>query len=506
MRGAAISTDQIMSDEDIKDPATYVVRDRGHFWWAEDLPPDRHHLPLSAVAGELRITREGRITVELDGLLAHRPDDPFQTGSWAEYDALRSRRIRGVLRDTGQGVLLFDLARASARHSSHTISVEGFSAAQCVISERQFDDQMNQPKFSWLDAGLKGFEEWLWTRALQIKHGKTLSTAKYRRPKRVTYSLKNGRLQIVQHLTGRSRGHTDLTWSEVASIRFTPKTTVDIEAVIDWHRWLQDLMILLTDTDYGLEWPRVRWLKHDCTLYFQRLVTNAERPRLHECPANFPKIKDTFGTLYESWLSVREKYGPAVYLYLGTRRGVQLYTETEYLMLISGLEAFHRTKYGDHKSRRASAKLDKIVSQIADEKDRDWVGDRLAYTTLPNLEKRIFDILEALPLGFEKSRLRTFAHECAKLRNELAHGGHRDKGTKYSDFITAVMKKNYALAPLYHALILVEIGLDPDTVRGWATDSPPAFRRNWYFAEAGLADHVDPHIRGQGAGTKEASP
>jgi len=68
------------------------------------------------------------------------------------------------------------------------------------------------------------------------------------------------------------------------------------------------------------------------------------------------------------------------------------------------------------------------------------------------------------------------------------------------------MKKNYALAPLYHALILVEIGLDPDTVRGWATDSPPAFRRNWYFAEAGLADHVDPHIRGQGAGTKEASP
>jgi hypothetical protein len=113
---------------------------------------------------------------------------------------------------------------------------------------------------------------------------------------------------------------------------------------------------------------------------------------------------------------------------------------------------------------------------------------------MPNLERRIFDTLNALSLGFDEKRLRTFAEECAKLRNEIAHyGGNRRKTTAYSDFISSVQKKNNALGPLYHALILIEIGLDPAAVRAWAMESPLAFRRNWYFAEAGLVDHVDPN-------------
>src|SRR5260370_17186781 len=54
------------------------------------------------------------------------------------------------------------------------------------------------------------------------------------------------------------------------------------------------------------------------------------------------------------------------------------------------------------------------------------------------------------------------------------------------------MKMNNALGPLCHALALTEIGLDPTAIREWAVDRPPAFRRNWYFAEAGLIDHADP--------------
>jgi hypothetical protein len=211
-------------------------------------------------------------------------------------------------------------------------------------------------------------------------------------------------------------------------------------------------------------------------------------------------LRESFGTLFESWLGVRDTYGPGVYLYLGTRRGIQLYTENQFIMLVSGLEAFHRTKYGDPTSRKASAKLDRIVDQITDPKDKAWVANRLAYTTTPNLERRIFGTLNALSLGFEEKRLRAFAEDCAKLRNELSHyGGNRSKTTSYSDFISSVQKKNNALGPLSHALALTEIGLDPAAVRAWAVERPPAFRRNWYFAEAGLIDHVDPNDRSSGA-------
>lgn len=237
------------------------------------------------------------------------------------------------------------------------------------------------------------------------------------------------------------------------------------------------------------------------------MASKAERPRLHECPINFPKISERFGTLFEKWLGVRDTYGPGVYLYLSTRRGVQLYTETQFITLISGLESFHRTKDGDLPSRRATAKLEKIVSQIADEKDKTWVANRLAYTTLPNLENRIFEAVNALSLGFDEKRLRAFAGDCAKLRNDLAHyGGNRSKTTGYSDFVSSMMKKNNALAPLCHALALTEIGLDPATVRAWAVDGPPAFRRKWYFAEAGLMNYADPNARTQGATATGKSP
>jgi hypothetical protein len=493
-----------MVDDEIKQPtAAYAVQSRGHFWWDDELVPDRHHLPLSAVTGELKITPEGRVTVQLDATLPRQPREPFHVDSRTEFEALRARRVRGVLRGSGRGVLLFDLAQAGAVHSSYAVSTEGFSAAQCLISESQFDGRLKHPVFTYIDADLTGFEEWLWSRALQIKYRRRLATARYRRPKLISYQLQTGRLTLEQHLNGTSQGHTDITWSEKAYLRFRPGKAFSMDAAIEWHRWLQDLMILLTDSDYCLEWPRVRWGKHDCTLYFWRVASKtAERPHLHESPTNFPKISESFGTLFEKWLAVRDTYGPGVYLYLSTRRGRELYTENQFITLISGLESFHRTKYGDVQSQRAIAKLDKIVGQIADEKDKTWVTNRLAYTTLPNLENRIFEAVEALSLGFEKKRLRAFAEDCAKLRNDLAHyGGNRSKTTGYSDFVTSVMKKNNALGPLCHALALTEIGLDPAAVRTWTVDGPPAFRRRWYFAEVGLMDHADPNWRSPAATT-----
>jgi hypothetical protein len=108
--------------------------------------------------------------------------------------------------------------------------------------------------------------------------------------------------------------------------------------------------------------------------------------------------------------------------------------------------------------------------------------------------------VNALSLGFDEKRLRAFASDCAKLRNDLAHyGGNRSKTTGYSDFISSVIKKNNAFGPLCHALALTEIGLDPAAVRAWVVEGPPAFRRKSYFAEAGLMDHADPKWRSPAA-------
>jgi hypothetical protein len=202
-----------MADDGNDQSTAYAVQGRGHFWWDEELAPDRHHLPLSAVTGELKISHEGRATVQLDATLPRQPHQPLHVSGRADIEALRVQRIRGVLRGSGREVLLLDLGTAGAVHSSYAASTEGFSAAQCLISESQFDGRLKQPTFTYIDADLKGFEDWLWSRALHIKYKRRLATARYRRPKRITYRLQTGRLTLEQHLIGSSQGHTDVAWS-----------------------------------------------------------------------------------------------------------------------------------------------------------------------------------------------------------------------------------------------------------------------------------------------------
>jgi hypothetical protein len=64
-------------DETNQSTAAYSVQSRGHFWWDDELAPDRHHLPLSAVTGELKITPEGRVTVQLDAMLPRQRREPY---------------------------------------------------------------------------------------------------------------------------------------------------------------------------------------------------------------------------------------------------------------------------------------------------------------------------------------------------------------------------------------------------------------------------------------------
>jgi hypothetical protein len=449
-------------DEDQRSPA-YAFRERGLFWWAHEPMPSQHQTLGTAVIGELKITPEGRIRLDLDGTLNRERHEPFHTDNEAEYLALRARRIFGILRESGRRVLLLDLWNGPARNSSYTFSVEGFGAAQCLIGDRRFDGTIKKPRFSRIEADLKGFEEWLWSNALKVKRGKTVFTARYRKPTQASYTLRNGRLWFLHYLDGshQTGRHPDLTCSERTYIKYTPSKPLDIEATIEWHRWLQDLMILLTDTDYCLEWPEVKWGKHTCTFYFQRDTSKAERPGRHQCVINFPNLRDNFGAVFDAWISVREKYGSAVYLYSGTRRGAQQYIENRFFMLVSGIEAFHRIKHNQPRMR---------------------------------LKNRIVQMIADLSLGFTDDRVEKFAGSCVKYRNSIAHGGHRHNAGRhnagppesYRDYITSVRKLADALSPLYHALLLLEIGLDSQTVRNWVIKTSPAYLRRWALAEAGL--------------------
>lgn len=142
---------------------------------------------------------------------------------------------------------------------------------------------------------------------------------------------------------------------------------------------------------------------------------------------------------------------------------MELYVENRFINLISGLEAMHRRKSAETEAPKALAdKITRILDQVRSSNDKKWLERQLAHAHEPKLQERLFDVFNTLPLGLAQEALREFCAECAKKRNDMAHfGGDRHAGD-YQDFMLDLSKKSDALSYLYHAVLLLEIGIDAD--------------------------------------------
>jgi len=182
---------------------------------------------------------------------------------------------------------------------------------------------------------------------------------------------------------------------------------------------------------------------------------------------------------------------------MGTRRGKLMYTEHRFIMLIWGLETFHRKKHGAKRSTRTEKRIQQIIEKLTDPKDQKDLAKWLRFTPELNLEQRIFEALSEVPLNLDPGRLRSFANGCAKDRNEMSHfGEHQDGERTYGEFMLALHWKSEALSYLFHVLILHEIGLDDAILRWWVNEGFHSFHIKSALVQVGLlpADALKPPV------------
>ena len=89
----------------------------------------------------------------------------------------------------------------------------------------------------------------------------------------------------------------------------------------------------------------------------------------------------------------------------------------------------------------------------------------------------LLEILRDLPLGFSRARIKQFSYKVSSLRNDLAHyGGDRDKPPSV-EYTRKLHNYCEAISPIYHALLLREIGVQSVTFYSPAksTRSAPIF-------------------------------
>jgi hypothetical protein len=105
-----------------------VFEERGVFWWHNEAIAEGLLAPDTHVAGLLHVEDNGRAVLELDGYLSN-PHGPMAPMAREPV----TRCIQGLLKGSGERVLLCDLNRNGGRFSTNGMSYEKFSAAHCPI-------------------------------------------------------------------------------------------------------------------------------------------------------------------------------------------------------------------------------------------------------------------------------------------------------------------------------------------------------------------------------------
>jgi hypothetical protein len=469
-----------------------ILEDRGLFWWNDQRIPKGAFAPSSAVGGTLKVEESGSIRLELDGYLPTGKHPLVSILGWAGQPITKS--IQGILKGDAGYVLLTHVANNGGSFKSKGISYEVYMALNCLVSKTAFrPDHLKPLSFRSIKMELAGFEDWLWMGAIKIKRSKSTLTAKYRRERDAHFRTKFGKLSIEYDMEGPYWGNSTsrkLSLKESASIRFSPGTKVNLEECQKYYQITEELLILLTDSDYNLDWPKLTSAdgKQISQLYYFRNKSAASPPAAHQCLINFPKIREGFGDLFTNLLEKRERFGPGFYLYLGTRRGMKMFIEHRFVNLIWGLEAFDRHERGQHQRDPAlNQKINRILEQMKPGKDKRWLEGQLRHAGEPNLADRLYRIFIQLPLPLDEAGLRKFCDDCAARRNEISHfGGTRQKKETYNTFMRDIDQKSDALAVLYHLHLLKEIGVNAQRLDFKANNNWRISLMQRHLREAGI--------------------
>ena len=468
----------------------YDLDERGYFWWSDEPIQQGQFAPSNGSYGRLTVSDVGAIHLELDSRLST-DQNPFK--ALENSGRKLARQISGILRNTDHFVLLRDVWRDGGRVSTNGLSYERYMAEVCLVSGSPFVNPTQPPRYRRLTIPLAGFEEWLKLGAIEGRRTKSVLRIKHRIPNGCKYPLDDGVLAIDFDLVGPYFGRIldkEVNLREESSFVYRFKRAVVTEVVIEKYRWLGDLLILLTNVERTLDWPTVRVGPKSAraTLYFRRVKRVTKEVTWHDCWTSFPALKESFGDILANWNAKRDLIGPGLYLYLGTRRGMDLYAEHKFVSLAFGLESFHRTFNPTFQDVKLSAKINRIVSQIASQKDRKWLESRLKNLAGPNLQQRIVEMLRPLPIGLDEKRLQDFAERCAKFRNDISHHGRVQGAGIYLRHLRALSYVNEALGHLYHARILLEVGVPNEVIQRVFNDIPHAFPIRYALSKVNLVD------------------
>lgn len=447
-----------------------ILSERGYFWDAKIELSETLFAPDEAVYGLLEVDEEGSIRLELDGLLKGPGSIDFNSEKTNEQ-----LDICGKLKSDASSVMLIGAYRNGQTYSTHNISHEKFVSLHCLASKCEVEMLKKQFKnLRSVKAYCGSYKSLFAVQNIKYKKTRRKITAAYKFDKArvikgVTRTVIIDQDIKIPYGNERQLDHIELDCCPTIEVKFPSMISVQ-EASLEFTR-IQDLLTILTGRRCDIGWPRVIDQKNDTfvTLYYLRGRQLHEGLERHHCWTHICQIDSNIQDIISSWFERREILGAGIFLYLATRRGMDMYAEHRFMSLMWGLEAFHRALSPQADDAAVRNKIDRIIEAVAP-KDRRWLRKRLSGPVEPGLDTRIYKLFESLPIGISSIELSRFAQECRTIRNNISHFGSIQRSEGESDY-DRLNKLSMAVSYLYHLRVLMEISVPKDHIRWIAIQS-----------------------------------
>ncbi|WP_314440883.1 HEPN domain-containing protein [Massilia timonae] len=457
----------------------FILKVDGMFQWCI---PDGVSDSSKNVAGTLEIATNGVSTLSLVGLLPSGKD----AGLGFDFSPIDPEQcIVGVLKDSRYVVLR--RLESAGTNLNNVLSHQKYKARDAIVFNN-LEELPGLDAVTKLFVGLDALDDWAAEPAVIVEKTPDGPTARTFKPETQSFKLPNKTVRLKTNI----RHTVSDIWFQSVTIKqetfweVEPDAPCSLALVRKEFHLLEDLLLLLADVDVELPWPTVKYGTESGLYYFERRRSDSQKVEIIKSWVTLSRLTASLGALLFNLEAQQDILGPGLYLYLGVRRSPALYLENKFSTAIFGLESLHRRVGTSVTQAKLEEKISRIIGDVKLSDDRRWLSGRLKNAGEPSLEERLFLTFSEIEIGLDPKTLRVFCKECADLRNQVAHfGGQRDGG--YEVFIDRMYKLNDAVRPLYHAVLLNRIGLDPERLAAYFHKSPYARQRKNTLEAAGLS-------------------
>ena len=406
------------------------IEERGLFFWRISSEGEDQTSGDALISGLLTISEKGTIVLALDRPLNH-PNLQLGFGEVVPDD----EEILGTL-ESGKYVAIRDLRVTSIKLSSEA-GPTTFKAQTCLEANSSIETSANIS--GHLRIELAGLEKWLGLNALTCDNtvcesGDFEYVVRYSTPTFSSYaddltvSVETSvQSPFIFFATGSSKGFEfrQTNWLVLSKI-----SAMDVASLKSIYVHLEELLAVLLGEYFSLEWPfLVESTKDGDTwyrLYSPRGSHAKYRPDHTNTLVRFSSVRDSLASLFCTWRSNRQAYGPGYYLYIAGLRRPDYYIEHRFVNLIWALESLHRKKFAEPgENLKGGARVERILAKVSgelDRKDFKWLKSRLKHAE-NSLEDRINESFKNLPLNLNHKALRRFSTRCQQRRNQISHEG-----------------------------------------------------------------------------------